>query len=89
MSKDTKVKKNGEKLGQNLFLILIIFRVPSVVTIQAPAGIGKSSMLKYGVKFLFFIVYDLFPLRQFLQVLEPCQVHVPQVELPRVVVGEL
>ena len=24
-----------------------MFRVPSVVTIQAPAGIGKSSMLKY------------------------------------------
>ena len=30
-----------------------------------------------------------FPLSQFLQVLEPFQVHVPQVELPRVVVGEL
>ena len=49
LSKDTKSEKKEERLGQNLFLILNMFRVPSVVTIQAPAGIGKSSMLKYDL----------------------------------------
>ena len=38
---------------QNLINTLKIVRVPSVVTIQAPAGIGKSSMLKYILKVFF------------------------------------